>query len=311
MAKIFAPGRSALVWVATILVGGGLLYLVAGPQRATLVDEPPPEGWLGRTDPQPLMMDDASRTATASLDSADLYVDESSGGDVAGGNASDALDAYLKLLPQAEAGDSAAQYRLAKLIQSCRFKPRSQLDIENVVRSGENLDQELLDRLAREVDRCGRLAQKIDDLESAANGWLDQAVVGEDPLALAELAVRDLWAVSPVMTGSERARRVQEALRARPREAVHLANQFVANSSQSANVEAGWANTAWWLATCTYMKQCDRAELLAFMRDGYKVYEVDEVLLLESTIDQAVRTGIWTDETFAKLWIVESGEMGP
>jgi hypothetical protein len=65
------------------------------------------------------------------------------------------------------------------------------------------------------------------------------------------------------------------------------------------------------LSTCTHLNQCERAEVLNGMREAYKAYEVDEILLLESTIDQAVRTGIWTDETFAGLWIVESGEMGP
>jgi hypothetical protein len=257
------------------------------------------------------MLDNASRTATASPDSTDLYSDEASAEDVGGGAARDALDAYLELLPQAEAGDSAAQYRLAKLLQSCRFKPRSQLDIENVIRRGENLGQELLDRMAREINRCGRLAQKVDDLVSAADGWLILAVVGGDPLALAELAIRDLVGAPPVMTASERVRRVQEALRARPSEALSIANQFVANSTATANVEAGWANDAWWLSTCTHLNQCERAEVLNGMREAYKAYEVDEILLLESTIDQAVRTGIWTDETFARLWIVESGEMGP
>jgi len=298
-----------LLWVATILVGGGLLYLAAGPKKVTLVEEPPSERSLGRTNPQPVMLDNASRTATASPDSTDLYSDEASAED--GGAARDALDAYLELLPQAEAGDSAAQYRLAKLLQSCRFKPRSQLDIENVIRRGENLGQELLDRMAREINRCGRLAQKVDDLVSAADGWLILAVVGEDPLALAELAIRDLVGAPPVMTASERVRRVQEALRARPREALSIANQFVANSTATANVEASWANDAWWLSTCTHLNQCERAEVLNGMREAYKAYEVDEILLLESTIDQAVRAGIWTDETFARLWIVESGEMGP
>jgi hypothetical protein len=311
--KAFAPGQSVLFWIAVILVGCGLLYWIVGPPGGTPVDKRQSERGLGRTDPQAAVTDDASGTFTASFEatgSTESHRDESFGGDPGSGDGRNALDEYLELLPQAEAGDGAARYRLAKLIQSCRFQPRTPLDAENVHRD-HNLALEPRDRLARELDRCGGLAQKIDDLESAANGWLDQAVAGEDPLALAELAVRDLWAASPVMTRLERARRIQEALRARPREALSIANQFVANSTAPANVAANWVNDAWWLATCAHLNQCDRAKVMNHVRLAYKAYEVDEILRLEATIDRAVRTGIWSDETFAQLWIVEFPGAGP
>lgn len=315
--KTFKPIKSVPLWIAVFFVACVSLYFVAGSPRNS-VDERRPDPGFGRNAPQVQLTDNAPGTSTASIDATDStgsYSDElprpSPGPGPGHGDVMNALDEYLEILPQAEAGDSAAQYRLAKLIQSCRFHPRSQLDIENVVRSGENLDPELLDRMARELDRCGGLDQVIEDFESAANGWLDRAAAREDPLALAEMAVQDLWAASPMMTGSERARRVREALRARPREAVDIANRFVANSSAPADVKASWANDAWWLATCTHLNQCDRVEVVSNLREAYKAYEIDEILLLESTIDQAVRTGNWSDEIFERLLIVEPGDVGP
>lgn len=269
---------------------------------------------FGGNAPQVLATDSSSGTSNASIEATSAtgsLDDDLPHARPARGDAINALDEYLEILPQAEAGDSAAQYRLARLIQSCRFQPRSRLDIENAIRGGENPHQALLDLMARELDRCGGLGRIIEDFDRAANGWLDRAAAQEDPLALAEMAVQDLWAASPVMTGPERARRVQEALRARPRESVDIANRFVANSSAPADVGASWANDAWWLAACTHLHQCDRGEVMNHIRQAYKAYEVDEILLLESAIDQAVRTGKWSDEILERLLIVDSRNAGP
>lgn len=215
----------------------------------------------------------------------------------------DAFTRYEALLPAARAGEAKAQYQLAVLTRSCMGRAKTQEEIESAL--ADNVMRGEIDAIRGELEAglrmCARLAANISDLYGESNSWRESAAANGDPLALADVA---LTSEQDQFTTEQRAELLGNALRARPKEALQLATQYVANFAVTPNpAEAIWANDAWWLAECYYSLGCDHAATLDLLYSVRLEHEIDEILRRERLIIDSVESGVWSNSTLAELAI--------